>query len=133
MARQIVISLVLFTLPFILYGIYRLLVTDAEVDGRKTWPINLLFGSGVVLAIAGYGVMLSIALTTERERDVCYEPARFEDGVLIPAKTVPCEKDLTGVGMPAREDPGGKAQGVSRPPEPAPGAPDSGETDNEPD
>ncbi len=115
MARQIVISLVLFALPFILYAIYRLLVTDAEVDGRKTWPIKLLFGSGVVLALVGYSVMLAIALTTERDRNVCYEAARFEDGVLIPARQVPCTRDFTGVGMPASDDPGGTAQGVTRP------------------
>lgn len=137
MARQIIISLVLFTLPFILYAIYRLLVTDAEVEGRKTWPINLLFGSGVVLALVGYGVMLAIALTTERERDVCYQPARFEDGELIPAREVPCKKDLTGVGMPARDDPGGQARGVTRRGDPVVPADDeepqtsggSGETD----
>lgn len=132
MARQFVISFVLFTLPFILYGIYRLLVTDAEVRGRKTWPLNLLFGSGIALAFVGYGVMLVMALTTERDRNTCYEPARFEDGVLIPARTVPCEKDLTGVGMPAREDPGGQASGVSGTPEPAPGATDGEDTENEP-
>ncbi len=133
MARQFVISFVLFTLPFILYGIYRLLVMDAEVRGRKTWPLNLLFGSGVVLAFAGYAVMLAIALTTERDRNTCYQPARFENGVLIPAQTVPCEKDLSGVGMPAREDPGGQARGVSGPQEADPDASGDGETDNEPD
>ncbi len=105
MARQTIISILLFVLPFILYGIYRLLVSDAKHDGRKTWPINVLFGSGVALALLGYGVMLTHALTSERDRDVCYEAARFENGVLIPAREVPCTKDLSNVGKPADEIP----------------------------
>lgn len=103
MARTVVIQLILFVLPFLAYAIYRLLVTDAEADGRKTWPINLLFGAGALLTLAGWAFMAS---RETKERDLCIEPPRYEDGVLIPQRTVPCERDLTRVGAPKTDTPG---------------------------
>ena len=54
MGARILFQLVLFTLPFILFGVYRLAIAEAEQEGRKPWPIRLLFGVG--LALAGLGV-----------------------------------------------------------------------------
>ncbi len=121
LARTVVIQLILFLLPFLAYAIYRLLVTDAEADGRKTWPINLLFGAGALLTLAGWAFMAS---QETKERDLCIEPPRYENGVLIPQRTVPCERDLTHVGAPKTETPGNAAEGVSDPePRPPEGAP----------
>lgn len=103
MARTVVIQLILFLLPFLAYAVYRLLVTDAEAEGRKTWPINLLFGVGFVLALAGWAFMAS---QETKERNLCVEPPRYENGVLIPQRMVPCERDLTRVGAPTTETPG---------------------------
>ena len=112
MARTVVIQLILFLLPFLAYAIYRLLVTDAEADGRKTWPINLLFGAGALLTLAGWAFMAS---QETKERNLCIEPPRYENGVLIPQRTVPCERDLTRVGAPKTDTPGNADElGVER-------------------
>lgn len=112
LVRTVAIQLVLFLLPFVAYAIYRLLVTDAQSEGRKTWPINALFAIGAVLALSGWTYL---ALNNGDSRGSCVEPARVEDGVIIPAKTVPCERDLRGVGRPNTDSPGRAAQGVSDP------------------
>lgn len=98
MARTIVIQLTLFLLPFLGYAFYRLLLSDAEADGRKTWPISLLFGLGAALMLGGFAYL---ALTEERSPNMCHEPARYENGEIIPARSFPCERDLTNVGAPA--------------------------------
>ncbi|MCI4644700.1 MAG: hypothetical protein MRY64_07960 [Hyphomonadaceae bacterium] len=103
MARTVVIQLILFLLPFLAYAIYRLLITDAEADGRPAWPIRVLFGVGAALTLAGWAFKAS---QETKERDLCIEPPRYEDGVLIPQRTVPCERDLTRVGAPVTETPG---------------------------
>jgi len=32
---------------------------------------------------------------------MCHEPARYENGEIIPARSFPCERELTNVGAPA--------------------------------
>ena len=121
-AYRILMEVGIFLTPFILYGVYRLLVRDAQVEGRKTWPINTLFAIGAVLAI---GLYVFLAMREEKDRDLCYEPARIEDGELVPARTVPCEqvRDLTRVGEPSSNRPGNSAEGVGE---------SGGTTDNAP-
>ncbi|MEM9739765.1 MAG: DUF6111 family protein [Pseudomonadota bacterium] len=121
MARTIVIQLTLFLLPFLCYAFYRLLLSDAQADGRKTWPIRVLFGSGAALAVVGFAYL---GLSEERTPNMCLEPARYEDGVLIPARNVPCERDMTAVGAPA--DSTGRATQVE--PETDPASIDAPET-----
>jgi len=118
LAYRIVLQIAVFLLPFILYGIYRLWMRLARREGRQTWPISVLFAIGAVLAI---GLWTYLALREEKVREVCYEPARFEDGVLVPARKVLCDRDLTNVGAPGRDAPGGEARGVSDPPRPLAG------------
>ena len=115
MVRTVVIQLILFLLPFLAYAIYRLLLTDAEEDGRKTWPINALFGAGAVLAVTGW---VAMALNSPSNPELCYEPPRTENGVVIPARSYPCERDLSTVGIQAGSPPEG-AEGVSDPESPA--------------
>lgn len=119
MVRTVFIQLVLFLLPFTAYAIYRLIVSDAQADGRKTWPISILFGLGLALALAGW--VVTIALQDKAPANMCWEPARNENGVIIPKRQVPCERDLSRVGIPASRDPGGEAQGASDPVPPLPG------------
>ncbi|MEM1104967.1 MAG: hypothetical protein AAGH87_01145 [Pseudomonadota bacterium] len=103
MARTLVIQLTLFLLPFLGYAFYRLLLSDAQTDGRKTWPIRVLFASGAALMAAGFAYL---ALSEERSPNLCHEPARYVDGVLVQARSVPCERDLTNVGAPAGDTSG---------------------------
>lgn len=109
MARTLIIQLTLFLLPFLAYAIYRLLVSDAQAEGRKTWPITTLFTTGAVLAVAGWTWM---ATREVKDPNVCYEAARFEDGEIIPGRTVPCPRDLRDVGQPTTDSPGRPARGT---------------------
>lgn len=113
MVRTVIIQLVLFILPFLAYAIYRLIVSDAQAEGRKTWPITILFSLGLVLTFGGW--IATILLQDKTPRNVCWEPARNENGVIIPARQVPCERDLSRVGAPARRDPAGPLPGEEDP------------------
>lgn len=112
MATRIAFQLVLFILPFIMFGLYRLAIRQAKEEGRKPWPIRLLFGIGLILAV---GVWLVFIFIDRGGRNECYRPAQIVDGVLVPGETYPCEKDLSGAGDPLTNDPGGKATGVGDP------------------
>ncbi len=109
MAPRILLQLTLFLLPFILFGVYRLAIAEAEEEGRKPWPIRLLFGAGLVLAV---GSWLILILLDRGGREECYRPAQIVDGVVVPGESYPCEKDLGSIGLPRTEDPGGQAEGV---------------------
>lgn len=109
MPYRILIQLFFFALPFVAYGLYRLLIADAEADGRKAWPVNALFGAGAVLTII---VWFFFVFSEDKERGICQVPARFEGGVLVPAQQVPCDQDVTGLGVPLSDDPGGEASGA---------------------
>ncbi len=117
MAPRILFELILFLLPFMLFGLYRLAVREAEHDGRKPWPIRLLFGIGLILAV---GVWMIFILLDRGGREECYRAARMDNGTLIPGETYACEKDLTTIGIPRTEDPGGVASGVGFGSEPEP-------------
>jgi hypothetical protein len=109
LGARILFQLVLFTLPFILFGVYRLAITEAEQEGRKPWPIRLLFGVGLALAVGSWLVFIFI---DRGGREECYRPTQIVDGVVVPGERYPCEKDLGSIGIPKTEDPGGQADGV---------------------
>ena len=109
MGARILFQLVLFTLPFILFGVYRLAITEAEQEGRKPWPIRLLCGVGLALAVGSWLVFIFI---DRGGREECYRPTQIVDGVVVPGERYPCEKDLGSIGIPKTEDPGGQADGV---------------------
>ena len=109
MPARILVQLVLFMLPFILFGVYRLALTEAAQEGRKPWPIRLLFGLGLGLAIGSWLILIFI---DRGGREECYRPAQIVDGVVVPGESYACEKDLGSIGLPRTEDPGGQAEGV---------------------
>lgn len=109
MGARILFQLVLFTLPFILFGVYRLAIAEAEQDGRKPWPIRLLFGVGLGLAVGSWLIFIFL---DRGGREECYRPTQIVDGVVIPGERYPCEKDLGNLGQPTTDDPGGQADGV---------------------
>ncbi len=115
MPRIILIELALLISPFIVYGLYQFLVAEAESEGRKAWPISLLFGIGAALAIVFW---LFFVLREDRDRNACFEPDRFDtaSGELIKGRKVPCESGIDKIGIPRTEDPGGEATGVRRQP-----------------
>lgn len=89
-----------------MFGLYRAAITEAEVEGRKPWPIKWLFGAGLVLAV---GSWLIFILLDRGGREECYRPATIDR----PAETYPCEKDFTTVQSP--REPGNAAPGVGNP------------------
>ena len=109
MAPRVLLQLVLFIAPFILFGLYRLAIAEAESEGRKPWPIRVLFGIGLV---HGVGSWLLFIFLDRGGQEECYRPARVENGTVIPGEYYPCDRDLGSVGLPRSEDPGGQAEGV---------------------
>lgn len=111
MPYRIAIQLVFFLLPFIAFGLYVLATTDAEREGRRKWPIQALFLTGLALTTA---VWFFKIFTENNERNLCIEPPRSENGQIIPARTYPCERDAN-FGAPTTDAPGTAASGVSDP------------------
>ncbi len=96
MAGRLLFEVFVFSLPFLVFGIYVLATRSAEDAGKRKWPIQMLFAIGLTLAtIVWFGL---IALEP-RERDTCVEPARYENGQLIPQRTYPCERHTEDVGI----------------------------------
>ena len=89
MGARILFQLVLFLLPFILFGVYRLAIAEAEQEGRKPWPIRLLFGVGLGLAVGSWLIFIFL---DRGGREECYRPTQIVDGVVIPGERYPCEK-----------------------------------------
>lgn len=88
MGPRILLQMVLFALPFILFGIYRIAITEAEQEGRKPWPIRALFGAGLGMAIGGWLVLIVLdRIGGER----CYQPADMIDGRIVPGEKIPCD------------------------------------------
>ncbi|MEM8616356.1 MAG: hypothetical protein AAGF20_05415 [Pseudomonadota bacterium] len=112
LAPRVLLQLALFALPFILFGLYRLAVMEAEVEGRKPWPLRVLFGAGLVLAV---GSWMAFIVLEDSTRDRCYEPQRLVDGEIVGGTYYDCQKDIANSGVPNSRDPGGSATGVGDP------------------
>lgn len=104
MPRLVLFELALLLAPFILFGIYRFAVRDAQMEGRKAWPINLLFGVGVVLAIIGW---IFFILQDDRNTDICIGPATADpvSGEIIPGQEYQCDLGLSSPGGAPAADP----------------------------
>ncbi|MCA8902870.1 MAG: hypothetical protein KDA53_16650 [Hyphomonas sp.] len=121
MAGRILFELFFFSIPFLVFGLYLVATATAEQEGRRKWPINMLFLTGLGLAVAAYFVM---AFMEDRSATMCQKPTRYVDGKLVPGEKYPCEHDLKDAGRALSDDPGGAAElGTD--------APDAGE--DEPD
>ncbi len=102
----------LFLVPFVLFGLYRLAIAEAEQEGRKPWPIRALFGIGLGLFLASWVFFIMI---NRGDVEECYRPSKIENGVVVPGEAYPCPKDLSRAGDPLSDDPGGSASGVGDP------------------
>jgi TRAP-type uncharacterized transport system fused permease subunit len=85
MAR-ILLQISLILLPFIMFALYRLATADKS-DFRHKWPFAALTLTGLALTSAFYAYMF---FSEPRGERTCTTPPRFENGELIPSKTVPC-------------------------------------------
>ena len=112
MAYRILFLLIVFITPFLAYGVYRAARAEALEEGRKTWPINMLFGIGAAFAL----IMWIVLIFVDRgERDICVEPSRIENGKIIPQREYACEAGPIDRGGALSAYPGGKATGVGNP------------------
>lgn len=109
MAPRIALQVFLFVLPFILFGLYRLAVAEAQEEGRKPWPLHVLFGIGAAVSI---GAWLVLIVMDSGKAEECYAKKQIVDGKIVGGESYPCEKDLETAGIPLTEDPGGVAVGV---------------------
>lgn len=96
MAGRLLFEIFVFSLPFLIFGIYTLATRSAEDAGKRKWPIQMLFAIGLALATIAWFVLIALE---PRERDMCVEPARYENGQLIPQRTYPCERHPEDVGL----------------------------------
>ncbi|MEG9861021.1 MAG: DUF6111 family protein [Parvularculales bacterium] len=87
MIRIILVNVIAFSLPFILYGSYIWLQRmrgrqqGKDVFGGRV--VFLLVAIGLVLVIAGF---LSLASFEGGSPDGVYVPPRYEDGLIIPGR-----------------------------------------------
>jgi hypothetical protein len=112
LAGRLAFEVFIFSIPFILFGLYVLATASAEAEGKRKWPIQILFLSGMALATITWFVLIALE---KKERDVCHEPARFENGIIVPARDYPCEQNVRDVGVPLKKDPGVVPQGAKGP------------------
>ena len=109
MTYRLIFELVIFLTPFLAFGIWRLATQEAIEEGRKPWPIAVLFGIGAVLAVAAWIILIFM---DRGGRETCYERRRLVDGEMVGGQVVPCEKEKSNLGAAASRDPGGCAHGL---------------------
>ncbi len=97
MAGRLLFEVFVFSLPFLVFGLYVLATRSAEEAGKRKWPVQLLFAIGITLATIAWFVMIALE---PRDRGMCIEPERVENGVIIPARSYPCEHRPQDVGIP---------------------------------
>lgn len=107
MAGRILFELFFFSIPFVVFGLYLLATATAEQEGRRKWPINILFLIGLGFAVAGFFLMTFLE---RREPEMCQKPTRYVDGKLVPGEVYPCEHDLKDIGRAGSKDPGGSVE-----------------------
>jgi hypothetical protein len=85
MARTILTELLLFLVPFAVYAVV-LYASSRDARQREHWPARTVAS----LAIAGFvlviGGLLYFAHFDRAPTTGVYEPARYEDGKLIPGR-----------------------------------------------
>ncbi|CAI8367809.1 MAG: hypothetical protein CME93_06355 [Hyphomonadaceae bacterium] len=109
MPLRLLFQLFFFLLPFIGYGLYRLAISNAAEEGRQAWPTKTLFGAGLILALISW---FAFIVLDNVDRGYCYSKSQLVDGELIAGQRYVCDSDLSRVGVPGTDDPGGVAEGV---------------------
>lgn len=102
MGSRLLIQLIILLAPFAIYGLYRIAIEEAAAEGKKPWPIFRLFVIGFALTAATW-VLFKVFEVKE-----CREPSQLIDGKIVEGAVIPCERDMTNIGIPATEDPGAR-------------------------
>ena len=87
MIRRILYEVILFLLPFALYGIYwRYIGRLSATAPKRAHPWTILFAAGLMLVAASF---VWWALTSGEPAGGVYVPPRVEDGVIVPGHVEP--------------------------------------------
>jgi len=107
LAGRILFELFFFSIPFVVFGLYLLATATAEQEGRRKWPINMLFLIGLGFAVVAF---FAAALLDKREPELCQKPNRVVAGKVVPGEYYPCPHDLKDIGRAGSDDPGGSVE-----------------------
>ena len=86
MIRRIAFEILLFLLPFALYGAYLRLSKDEEAQPREAHPWTVLFASGLALVAASF---LIWGITEGAGQQGVYVPPHVENGRVVPGHVEP--------------------------------------------
>ena len=86
MIRRIAFELLLFLLPFALYGLYWRLSKREEVEPTPAHPWTVLFASGLALVAASF---LIWGITEGAGQQGVYVPPHVENGRVVPGHVEP--------------------------------------------
>ena len=86
MIRPVLTELVLFLAPFVVYALF-LLVTNAAVFDRTSWPPKTLATLAIAALVLMLGSFIYLSHFSGAPPGSSYEPARIEDGKLVPGQT----------------------------------------------
>lgn len=104
MIRRLLIELLLFSAPFIVFWLYRAASKDMSVKDR--WPLTWLVVAGGVLAV---GALVIAPLMQPSEQGQCYIAPRYENGVRTEGRLVDCSE----VTSPERDAPPAAAEPIA--------------------
>ena len=85
MLRIVIITALMFALPFLIYAAYFYLVRRGQ-DENDMWseaPVLWLLGAGAVLVLMA---LVSLVSFTGSDPGGTYYPSQFEDGVIKPGR-----------------------------------------------
>ncbi len=120
MTYRLIFELVIFLTPLIAFGLYRLARQEAIEEGKKPWPITILFIVGAAFAILAWVILIFL---DRGSGQTCYEPRRLVDGRMVGGEEFPCPKEKSDLGIPASTDPGSRAHGLGETDPAGPGTP----------
>ena len=86
MTQRILIELLLFSIPFAVFLVYRAASRDLKIKDR--WPLTRLVIIGAVIAILG---LIVPPLLEPRQSEICNSAVRYdEQGRVVPPHEIPC-------------------------------------------
>lgn len=94
MLRIVVIQLLLFAIPFVVWGLYVLLVRKQAKTSDEVFndaPLAWLFASGAACVVAGL-VYLAV-FSGDPAGEGTYVPPRYEDGRIVPGHLEPSRQE----------------------------------------
>jgi hypothetical protein len=93
MIRRLLLDIVLFLLPFFLYGIYWRAIGRVAAKGKDiVHPWTILTATGLVLVILSF---FWWRLSIDQAAEGIYVPPHVEDGEVVPGQFVPAPEQNT--------------------------------------